>query len=107
MPIKAIAFDTVISYEVDGITFYQCFGMPTAITKDFVLKASADGEFSSLVVASETYYNEKIEDCLRYGKEISWDEFEEAAKAVIDNLQSKIAFLKEALTLEGMGALAD
>jgi hypothetical protein len=106
--IKVNTVERAVTYEIEDVSFYQIYGQAIAITKDFLLKASVDGGFSYLIPATNTLrYEEAVAECVNKGTEISIDDFEKAAQAVIENMQNKIAFIKEALALEGLGALAD
>jgi hypothetical protein len=108
MSIKINTVETVVTYEVNDLSFYISYGMPTVITTDFIFKATADGTFLNLIQATEKKrYEACIAECLQYGAEITFEEFEKAVATVITNAQSKLAFIKEAMALEGLGALAE
>ncbi len=108
MSIKVNKVETVVTYEVTDISFYKCFALPIVITTDFIYKASSEGRFCNTISATEEKrYNECIAECLQYGAEITFEEFEKAVATVIDNAKSKLAFIQEAMALEGLGALAE
>lgn len=108
MSIKVKSLETVTTYEVDEISFFICWGMVVAITKEFVAKATVDGSFFIIMPASDQErYKKAIEECLKYGTETSFEQYEKAASAVNETIQGKIAFINEALALEGLGALVD
>lgn len=108
MSIKVNTVETVVTYEVEDISFYMCYGMPLAITKDFIFQAANDGAFLIVIpVAHKKSYNDRIAECKQYGTEITFEEFEKAVATVIDNAKGKLAFIMEAMALEGMGALAE
>lgn len=108
MSIKVNTVEKVVTYEVADISFYKCYGVPLVVTTDFIFKASAKGDFTNTIRATEKKrYDECIAECLQYGTEITFEEFEKAVATVIDNAKSKLAFIQEAMALEGLGALAE
>jgi hypothetical protein len=108
MSIKVNVLEKIVTYEVNDLSFYTCYGIPLVITTEFIFKASADGTFINTIRATEKQrYDECIAECHTRGTEITFEEFEKAVATVIENAQSKLAFIKEAMALEGLGALAE
>lgn len=108
MSIKAKSLETVTTYEVDDVSFFDLHGSIVAIAKDAIVKAGIKGDFFVVFPkTNESRYNETIAECMKWGTEVAFDQFEKAAGVVNDCIQSKVAFIKESLALEGMGPLAD